>query len=412
MRRVLLLLAVIAAGYLPCRVTRADLSPYEILVQLQPTTNVQTFLSDYHVQIAGSQPGTMTLRLQAPSNIDMPSLCTAMQRDPRVITAELNLVSGGGSGGGTPLPVFQLYSTFDAFGRWQVASGPGVYPQVDYHDAKNLADGSGVIVAVLDNGMSVRNPAIAAQALPGWNFIDGNDNTDDVPYKVDSNKNGIPDEALGHGTMVAGIVLQFARRAQLMPVKILDSDGRGNIWTILQGIQYAVDRGARVVICTTGLPLSSRLLTSAIHDAEESGVVVVASAGNDNSPKPQFPAGISRVLTVASLNPDNTKAPFSNYGKDVDVCAPGVNIASTFWDGTYASWSGTSFSAPMAGAEAALILQTVPTLSAESVRRIITRTSRSVNPWNPQYKGQLGRGNAGLIDFDAAVKSLCGTSAD
>src|SRR5262249_36648137 len=152
-------------------------------------------------------------------------------------------------------------STFDAFGRWQVASGPGVYPQVDYREAKNLANGSGVIVAVLDNGMSLRNPAIAAQALPGRNFLAGNDNTGDIPYKQDSNKNGIQDEALGHGTMVAGIVLQFAPRAQLMPVKILTSDGQGNIWTILQGIQYAVDRGARVVVCTTGLPLSSKLLT-------------------------------------------------------------------------------------------------------------------------------------------------------
>jgi subtilisin family serine protease len=405
---------VIAAGLVPCRESRAGLSPWEILIQLQPATNVASFLSEYHVRIADAQPDTMTFRLQAPDSIDMPSLCNAMQNDPRVVSAELNQVTdGGGEGIGTkPLPVFQLTATFDAFGRWQVATGPGLYPQVNYKEAASLADGSGVIVAVLDNGLSLKHKPLAAMALPGWNFIDGNSNTLDLPDGKDNNKNGKVDEAAGHGTMVAGIVAQFAPGSLLLPVKVLDSDGAGNVWTMIQGIHYAVDNGARVIICTFGIGLPSKLLQEAIRDAEEHGAVVIASAGNNDSAKAQYPAGNPRVLTIASLNADNTKASFSNYGRDIDVCAPGVNISSTFWDGTYASWSGTSFSAPMAGAEAALILERVPTLSPESVRRVITRNSHDVDPWNPRYKNMLGKGQSGLIDFDQAIQSLCGTSAD
>jgi subtilisin family serine protease len=413
MRRVLLLAAIIVTGlaaWMPSSV--ADPS-YEIIVQVYPGTNVDQMLRDYHVRIIGEQPDTLTFRLVAPPSIDMPSLAVAMNNDPRVVTAELNQSGAGGTPPeGPPLPTFQLTASFDAYGRPAVSPGWGLLPQVNYHEAAELADGTGIIVAVLDTGMSPRHQALAARTLPGWNFIDGTPNTDDVPDFKDNNKNGTFDEAAGHGTMVAGLVTQFAPGASLMPVKVLDSDGDGNLWTMIQGIRYSVEHGARVVICTFGFPAESRLLDQAIRYAERNDVVVVASAGNNNTSERQYPGGNAKVLTVAALDSRNRKAPFSNFGTWIDVCAPGVDISSIFWDGSFKSWSGTSFAAPMVGAEAALIIERVPTLSAQSVRQQITKTSHSVDKFNPRYKNLLGKRNAGLIDFDAALTSLNGVSAD
>jgi subtilisin family serine protease len=101
---------------------------------------------------------------------------------------------------------------------------------------------------------------------------------------------------------------------------------------------------------------------------------------------------------------DNTKSPYSNYGSFIDVMAPGTGIRSTFWDGGYASWSGTSFAAPFVAAEAALILSNRPSLTSDVVVSTIRGTAHRLNRMNPTYRGQLGRG---IIDIEAAVKSAC-----
>src|SRR5262249_23205801 len=126
------------------------------------------------------------------------------------------------------------------------------------------------------------------------------------------------------------------------------------------------------------------------------GALVVTAAGNDNSSTVHTPGGNPLALTVAALNADNTKASFSNYGNAIDVDAPGVSIISTYWDGNFATCSGTSFAAPLVAAEGALIRSLAPRLSVQSVRSLIIGTSNSVNRWNPNYYNQLGKNGAGL----------------
>lgn len=103
------------------------------------------------------------------------------------------------------------------------------------------------------------------------------------------------------------------------------------------------------------------------------------------------------TLAVGSVDTQNVKASFSNYGKWVDIVAPGVNVTSTFWNGHYASWSGTSFSSSIVAAEAALLVSICPDWSPSKLRKQILKNADSVNAQNPFYKGLLGKG---IVDFD------------
>ena len=145
-------------------------------------------------------------------------------------------------------------------------------------------------------------------------------------------------------------------------------------------------------------------MSQAISEAYGKDIVLVTSAGNNNSSVPQFPAGNPHVITVAALNGDNTKAAFSNYGAAIDVDAPGVWVVGTYWDGRYAAWSGTSVAAPIVAAQAALLKSVAPARSVEDIRTVIYRTSMTVDAWNPAYTGQLGKNGAGLIQFDESLR--------
>jgi thermitase len=203
--------------------------------------------------------------------------------------------------------------------------------------------------------------------------------------------------------MVSGIVARFAPGAQIMPVRVLNSDGVGTLWTIVEGLKYAVANHAQVINLSLSFARNSGVLTNAVNDAWAAGAIVVCAAGNRNSQVPIFPAGNSHVITVAGLDAMNAKASFSNFGATVDVCAPAVKVVSTYWDGSYMAWSGTSFSAPMAAAEAALLVALTPGQSPNAIKQTIIATSHSVNSFNPDYFNLLGKCGAGLIDFDAAI---------
>jgi len=265
---------------------------------------------------------------------------------------------------------------------------------------------------VLDTGISLRNASLAAQVLPGWNFIDDNDNTDDSPGLIDSDGDGSFDDAAGHGTMVAGIVFRYAPNVSLLPVKVLDSDGVGNLWSVVEGIHYAIDNGANIINVSLGSYNRSDWLEQAVKDAQKNGILVVASVGNENISNKLYPAGFPQSLAVAALNDDKTKALFSNFGDYVDVDAPGVGIVSIYWDGGFAAWSGTSFAAPFVTAEAALIRSANPDIHLHRLRKRILKTSSSVNLFNLNFFDLLGQHGHGLIDMDAALSAYDDNSDD
>lgn len=411
MRRFLLpIIAIFSLVFLPgVRANAADFVTGEVIVQVLPGINITPICQLLGLRILGQSAYAPVYRLALPlpslfspimSTVD--AVVTSLRFIPGVVSADPNLLTSiPGSTGGT-----QWSSVFvDNRARGAYGDQPGV-AQVGYQSSFDPNAGAGVSVAILDTGISLRHDFLAEQVVNGWNFTQNNANTDDAPDFIDNNGNGRVDESTGHGTVIAGIIYRFAPGATLIPVKILDSDGTGTLWNAVEGVRYATARGAKVINLSIECSRNSPMLALAIIDASLRGSLVIVAAGNNDSGTIRTPGGNPCALTVAALNTNNTKASFSNYGSAIDVDAPGVSIVSTFWDGTFVSWSGTSFAAPIVAAEATLIRSLAPQMNPGSVRSLIIDTSTSVDQWNPQYRNKLGKDGAGLIDINAAIRAL------
>jgi len=262
--------------------------------------------------------------------------------------------------------------------------------------AQAYTQGGGALVAIVDTGIDLDHPALAdALALPGIELGGGTDPGDDRPEGVDTNHDGIVDGALGHGTHVAGIVHALAPGARLLPVRVLDSDGVGGAFRVAKGIVAAVERGAVVINLSLGLPASSPSIQAALDMAHAAGVVVVAAAGNDDLSALDFPASYPSVLAVAGTDPDDRKADFSDFGSGVALAAPAVGILSTYWDGTYARWSGTSMASPFVAGTAALLYGSLGPAAPASealVEQLILAGADPLGSIDPVFGGLLGAG--------------------
>ncbi|TYR81327.1 peptidase S8 [Priestia megaterium] len=209
---------------------------------------------------------------------------------------------------------------------------------------------SDIKIAILDTGVQLDHPDLAAKLLPGVNFADGN---------------FVPNDRNGHGTHVAGIaaavtnnnlgVAGTAPLASILPARVLDDSGNGLLSNIANGIVYAANEGAEVINLSLGAPQGSTTLQNAVNYAWNKGSVLIAAAGNDGSTAITYPAYYSNVIAVASTDSSNQKSVFSNYGTWVEVAAPGSNILSTYIGGYYAYLSGTSMASPHAAGLAGLL---------------------------------------------------------
>ena len=199
--------------------------------------------------------------------------------------------------------------------------------------------------------------------------------------------------AHGHGTMVAGILAVMAPDAMIMPLRAFDDKGCGTTYNIAKAVKYAVSHGAQVINMSFGISGQTQTLKKTIEEAVKAGVTVVASAGNGNTSIPQYPAAYPGVLGVSATKLNDTKTSFSDYGSTIFVSAPGSNIISAFPGGYYAELSGTSFSAPMVAAEAALLRS----LKTSGWKNSIAAGVDNINALNPAYIGQLGTGRINLL---------------
>src|SRR6185295_3262455 len=200
---------------------------------------------------------------------------------------------------------------------------------------------------------------------------------------------------VGHGTFIARIITMLAPDCRIMPIRAFGPDGIGDAFVVATAIKYATDHGADVINLSLGSPDFSQLMQDAIDDARSHGVFLVAAVGNDGSGKePQYPSSADNVLAVAAVDLTDHKAPFSNFGPHVDVTAPGSQLISAFpgdpaGSAAYAKWSGTSFAAPFAAAEAALILNVD---RSNDVMRTIEDTALNIDNLNAGFAGKLGKG--------------------
>lgn len=271
--------------------------------------------------------------------------------DERIAWAELNRVSRVPTG--SPYRTWKWGGAEDSDYQNQHA-----FEQVNLSSASEIATGAGVTIAILDTGIDLQHPAFSGRLsiLPSSDMISDTDVPDDIG----------PGLAWGHGTHVAGVINAIAPSAQLMPIRILDSQGRGNTFVLAYAIEYAISQGADILNLSLGADCRSQILNEVIGDALAQGVVIVAAAGNDADGVPQCPASMPGVLSVAAVEETRVRAEWSNYGEWVSLAAPGVGITSTFPLGYnveitstpgYASWSGTSMATPFVSGAAALLLE-------------------------------------------------------
>lgn len=272
-----------------------------------------------------------------------------------------------------------------------------------------------VTVAIIDSGVDLGHPELAGSVVPGYSCVPGTT---------------APQDDNGHGTHVAGTVdakgnnglgvAGVAWNVRIMPVKVADWEGEAAVFCTAKGIEYAVNRGARVINLSLGGTGRSTAEEQAVNYALQQGAVVVAAAGNEGDQKnlPSYPAAFPGVLAVAATGSDDERASYSNYGSYVQIAAPGGTygrdgILSTCWreascqyrDG-YTYHNGTSMASPHVAGLAALILSAKPELSGAQVADIIKRSAVDLGP-----RGKDDQYGYGRIDAAAAVALALGTDS-
>lgn len=248
--------------------------------------------------------------------------------------------------------------------------------------AQAVADGRGIIVAVVDTGMDMTHPALGS-VVAGYDFVD----RDSDPSEVSGG------QGYGHGTLVAGLIKLVAPGATIMPIRAFGPDGRGTASNIAKAIRYAAQNGADIINLSFGTLGQPQAMRGSMNFALRRAIVVTA-AGNSNTNWPvPYPASVEEALTVAATDLLDYKAAISNYGSHVDLCAPGIELISAFPGGRFASASGTSFSAALVSGAVALVRSSGRTHVAQAV----LDSAVNIDGINPSYRGMLGRGRLDVL---------------
>lgn len=364
-----------------------DHRPDELVIGLRAGGNINLLARLYGFQPLERLDGTETWRVRVSGPLQ--DVLQRVQADRTVEFAELNYILA------TPEAEQESMAFLDAEAPAFIEheSPPRYFDQpaagtMMIEAAQTISTGRGVTVAVVDTGISFTHPALAARALDGRDFVDGDFDPTDEPGGV----------GYGHGTFVSGLIVRVAPDAMILPLRALDPSGRGDTFTIAKAVRYGVDPGrAHIINLSLGLPRRARVVDAAVRYAASRNVVVVASAGNQNSGMPQYPAAHPDALSVAAVDNNDIKAGFSNFHATVGVSAPGVEVYSTFPTDQFASWSGTSFSAAFVSGEAAMVRALYPKESLARIKTIIQQDTENIDALNPNYVGRLGGGRVNCL---------------
>lgn len=250
---------------------------------------------------------------------------------------------------------------------------------------------SPIIVAVVDTGVDLSHPDLVGNLVDGVNLLQA------------SKK---PFDDNGHGTNVAGLIAAvvnndkgiagIAPNAKIMPIKALEADGTGGEAKLGEGIKYAVDHGAKIVVLSLGLNKYSDYLAGIVQYAEDHNVLLVAAVGNEST-SVKYPAAYPTVLAVGGVNSAKLADSRSNFGPELDIMAP-WDVYTTALGGGYQYQDGSSMSAPQVAAAAALVWGKYPAMTAYQVRSQLEQTAQDL-----MTKGWDAKTGYGLLNIEKAL---------
>jgi len=348
--------------------------------------------------------GTGAHLISVPAGKEL-QLIEALSRNPSVEYAEPDHVVTAATADQYFGSQYALQNTGQSFtntaGTLAVAAGtPDA--DVDAVEAWALTKGAGTKVAVLDSGVANDNPDINSKVVARANFTNGE--TGDDNY--------------GHGTHVAGIVAATENtqgvagvcpECTILDGKVLNDSGVGSSSGLADGINWAVSNGAKVINMSLGVR-ASRTLETAVNNAWNKGVVLVAAAGNGGNQTKIYPGAYPNVIAVGATDNKDAKASFSTYGASwVDIAAPGVNVYSTFPNHTfvlgtqnkrsfgYDVGNGTSMSSPIVAATVALAWSVQPGAANWTIRDKVQLTAE-------KKTGQATYWEHGRVNANNAVR--------
>jgi thermitase len=255
------------------------------------------------------------------------------------------------------------------------------------------------VVGVIDSGADTTHPDLAPRLVSGWNFLTGTSTIVDYAGHGTATA-GTIGAATNNGTGVAGV----SWGDPIMPLVVVDSTGSASYSNVASAISYAADHGVRIVNISLAGSSPSSTMQSAVNYAWNKGTVVFASAGNYSTSTPYYPAACDNVVAVSATEPNDTLSSYSNFGSWIDLAAPGSGILTTNSGGSYGSWSGTSFSSPIAAGVAALVLSEHPSLTAAGLVSLLEQNSDDLG--TPGFDTSFGYGRVNAYKAVLAAQSV------
>jgi serine protease len=262
----------------------------------------------------------------------------ALRARPDVASADLNYIRR---------PLLVPNDTYYSY-QWH-------YPMINLPQAWDITTGTpasgDVIVAVIDTGVQLNHPDLAGKLIAGYDFISNPamslDNNGIDANPDDPGDQFTPAKSSFHGTHVAGTVGAATNNgggvagvswgAKIMPIRVLGKGG-GTDFDIIEGVRYAAGltngsgtlpaKRADIINLSLGGPGFSQTAQTVITQARNLGVIIIAAAGNDNSSQLFYPASYAGVVSVSAVDMNKVRAPYSNFGTEVDVAAPGGNVGA------------------------------------------------------------------------------------
>ena len=250
--------------------------------------------------------------------------------------------------------------------------------------------GAGVKVAVIDSGIDNHDDLDTA----GW--VDFSDTV--YGFK--------PTDNSGHGSAAAGVIyarvsgfgmIGIASDADVYSVKVLDKDNKAMVSSVIQAIEWCIQNDMDIINMSFGMDESSAALKYAIDRAEEAGILMIAAAGNTGGAL-QYPAAYENVVAVGAVDESAQPADFSARGAQLDLVAPGVDVQSTGFMGSYTITSGTSVAAAHVTGVAAVLKGLDPTKSNESITNLMKASA-----YKPGFSGRNDQYGYGIVSLENAL---------